>query len=109
MVNQAPNRKRPSQKQVFAQARQKQAQQHSASQLAINATLWRIIMQNAESQEGYDPEKSATLTVPREDLEGVPETFSLKVESLDDGNIIITASNPEPKSNLILPDKEIVV
>lgn len=102
MVNQAPNRKRPNIKKL-------QAQQHNASQLAINATLWRIIMQNAESQEDYDPEKAATLTVPREDLQGVPMTFQLKVDTLDDDNIIITATNTEPKSELILPDRKLVV
>ena len=104
MVNQSPNRKRPN----FKKQLQAQAQQHNAQQLAINATLWRIIMQNAENQEDYDPEKAATLTVPREDLEGVPVSFGLKVESLDDDNIIITATNPKPKSNLILPDRKII-
>ena len=98
------NRKRARKRHLNAQANSMQA----ASQVAINAILWRIIMQNAEDGEDYDPEKDATLTVPKDDLESVPMNFKLQVGSLENGDIIVTAIKPEAKSNIILPEKRII-
>ena len=86
----------------------KQSQQRA--QITINAVLWQIIRQNAETTEGdgYDATKPAALTVPMEDFKDVPKGFGLQVKQDEDGNIIIIASGVESKSDLILPDSKII-
>ena len=84
-------------------------QAHQMSQITINAVLWQIIRQNAETnEEDFDSTKSAVLTVPMEDFKGVPQDFGLQVKQDKDGNIVIVASGVESKSGLILPDKKII-
>ena len=84
-------------------------QAHQMSQITINAVLWQIIRQNAETnEEDFDSTKSAVLTVPMEDFKGVPQDFGLQVKQNKDGNIVIVASGVESKSGLILPDKKII-
>lgn len=93
-----------------AQQMSPQAQQaHLMSQITINAVLWQIIRQNAETNEkDFDITKPAALTVPMEDFKNIPKDFGLQIKHDKDGNIIIIASGVEEKSNLILPDRRII-
>ena len=94
-----PNHKRVNRRKVIQQA-------HQTAQITLNAVLWQIIRQNAETNEDdFDVTKPAMLTVPMEDFKDVPRDFGLQVRTKE-GNIIIVASGV--KSNLILPDKEII-
>lgn len=83
---------------------------HQRAQITINAVLYQIIRQNAETAEGddFDATKHATLTVPMEEFKSVPKDFGLQVKQDDDGNIIIIASGVEEVSNLTLPSRKIV-
>lgn len=81
---------------------------HQRAQTTINAILWQIIRQQAEANEDFDSTKPATLTVPMEEFKDVPGNFGLQVKQDKDGNIIIVASGVEVKSNLILPDKDVI-
>ena len=97
-----PNHKRVSR-------RKAQQQAHQTAQITLNAVLWQIIRQNAETnEEDFDSTKPAMLTVPMEDFKDVPRDFGLQVKQDKDGNIIIVASGVEVKSNLILPDNKII-
>ena len=97
-----PNHKRVNRRKVIQQARQ-------TAQITLNAVLWQIIRQNAATnEEDFDVTKPAMLTVPMEDFKDVPRNFGLQVKQNKEGNIIIVASGVESKSDLILPDKEII-
>ncbi len=88
--------------------RKRQQQVHQRAQITLNAVLWQIIRQNAATnEEDFDVTKPAMLTVPMEDFKDVPRNFGLQVKQNKE-NIIIVASGVESKSNLILPDKEII-
>ena len=78
--------------------KKKAARAQQVAQITINATLWKIIMQNADPDK---PENDAILTVPQSELEGVPALFNLQVTQ-DGENILIKASVLEEK-NIILP------
>ena len=83
-------------------------QAHQMSQITINAVLWQIIRQNAETNEDdFDSASPTAITVPMEDFKGVPQDFGLQVKQDKDGNIIIVASGVA-ESDLILPDKKII-
>ena len=101
IASNVPNRKR-----IGRRKRQQQANQRA--QITLNAVLWQIIRQNAETEEDFDSTKPAMLTVPMEDFKGVPQGFGLQVRQDKEGNIIILASGVEPESDLILPDKKII-
>ena len=90
--------------------KRKRAKQAKAiAQITINAVLWQIIRQNAETNEDdFDMTKPALLTVPMEDFKSVPQGFNLQVNQDKDGNMLIVASGVETKSDLILPKSETI-
>lgn len=105
----ARNEKRKRRQKVMTQIEQVQVAQQ-VSQLTLNAVLFQIIRQNAETTEGdnFDATKPAMLTVPMEDFKATPQDFGLQVKQDKNGNIIIIASVVEEKSNLTLPGQKIV-
>lgn len=85
-------------KQLNRRARDQQRQVQEVKQMTMNAVLWTIIMQHAEACEGED----GKLTVPCDEIKGVPLNFSLDVTSEPNSNTIeITASTMKPKSKLV--------
>ncbi len=76
--------------------------------MTTNAVLWQIIeQQRGVDEEGNPVEGDMVMTIPHEELKGVPSNFSLDVKQTSEGTII-TAKTVEPKSNIILPSGGIV-
>ncbi len=95
----APNITRGQRKRTATQKRAKQIRQ--VAQITINAALWQIIKQNAETPDG-----DAVLTIPKAELEGVPALFNLQVNQDEDGNILIKAGVKEEKRIIRLGDQQ---
>jgi hypothetical protein len=92
----SPNITKAQAKRMKIRTKAQQAQQ--ISQLTINAAMWYLIKENAET-----PEDDAILTIPKAELEKVPGLFSLQVTS-DDDNMYIKASVQEKKRIIRLGD-----
>ena len=84
------------------------ADSKAVAQMTTNAVLWQIIEQHRGfDEEGNPVEGNMVMTIPHEELKGVPTNFSLEVKQTSDGTII-TAKTVEQKSSIILPNQRIV-
>ncbi len=82
---------------------QQQAKQsQDMAQSMINAILWQIIMQSVEQEEGED-RKDGILTVPLEEMKGIPKGFKLDINMTDEA-IILKACIEEKKNIILLGD-----
>ena len=92
-------------KQLKRRARDQQRQVQEVKQMTLNAVLWQIIMEHAKPEDSED----GILTVPCDEIKGVPMNFSLDVTSEpDSATVQIVASTMKPKSSIVGLDGKVL-